>query len=125
MKLTGLRPILWVDQVRATLDWYITELGFEEGDYVEEWQWARICKDDVEIMLARPNAHIPYSAPAFTGSFYLRTGDVNAWWEKLKNKSYVFYPVDNFSYGMREFAIRDCNGYILQFGQEWEASIEA
>jgi hypothetical protein len=30
----------------------------------------------------------------------------------------IFYPVEDFSYGLREFAIRDNNGYILQFGQE-------
>jgi hypothetical protein len=26
--------------------------------------------------------------------------------------------MEDFEYGMREFAIRDNNGYILQFGQE-------
>jgi len=28
------------------------------------------------------------------------------------------YPIDNFGYGMREFAITDNNGYILQSGKE-------
>jgi len=28
----------------------------------------------------------------------------------------VVYPIESFDYGMREFAIRDNNGYILQFG---------
>lgn len=30
----------------------------------------------------------------------------------------VVYPIETFAYGMREFAIRDNNGYILQFGRE-------
>jgi hypothetical protein len=30
----------------------------------------------------------------------------------------IVYPLEDFPYGMREFAIRDNNGYILQFGQE-------
>jgi len=30
----------------------------------------------------------------------------------------VVYPLEDCAYGMREFAIRDNNGYILQFGQE-------
>ena len=27
------------------------------------------------------------------------------------------YPIEDFHYGMREFAIFDNNGYLLQFGQ--------
>ncbi len=30
------------------------------------------------------------------------------------------YPIENFEYQMREFAIRDVHGYIIQFGQEIE-----
>lgn len=30
----------------------------------------------------------------------------------------LHYPVEDFGYGMREFAIYDNNGYLLQFGQE-------
>ena len=29
----------------------------------------------------------------------------------------VVYPIEDFDYGMREFAIRDNSGYLLQFGQ--------
>jgi hypothetical protein len=35
-----------------------------------------------------------------------------------KTKPAWFTRSKNFFYGMREFAIRDNNGYILQFGQE-------
>jgi len=37
---------------------------------------------------------------------------------EIKTTSLIFYPIENFDYGMREFAIRDNNGYILQFGKE-------
>jgi len=59
-----------------------------------------------------------YSGPHFTGSFYINTNDVDAWWDKLKQTDYIYYGIENFEYGMREFAIKDCNGYILQFGQD-------
>ena len=36
----------------------------------------------------------------------------------MKDKAEVVYPIEDFDYGMREFAIRDNNGYLLQFGQE-------
>jgi hypothetical protein len=28
----------------------------------------------------------------------------------------IAYPMEDFEYGMREFAIYDNNGYMLQFG---------
>ena len=39
--------------------------------------------------------------------------------EELNDRVPVVYPIENFSYGMRAFAIRD-NGYILQFGRPIE-----
>ena len=37
---------------------------------------------------------------------------------ELKDKARISYEIDNFPYGMREFAVYDNNGYLLQFGQE-------
>jgi uncharacterized glyoxalase superfamily protein PhnB len=67
---------------------------------------------------SRPNEHLPFDKPGFTGTFYFQTEDVNSIWEKLRDKVAVVYPIEDFEYGMREFAVRDNNGYILQFGQE-------
>ncbi|MEP6789357.1 MAG: VOC family protein, partial [Acidobacteriota bacterium] len=74
--------------------------------------------DDVAIMFAKPNEHTPYDKIGFTGSFYFNTDDVDALWEKLKDKAGVCYGIEDFYYGMREFAVCDSNGYLLQFGQE-------
>lgn len=110
--------MLWVDDVRASIDWYVRHLQFSEGNYAEEWQWGVVSKDEVEIMFAKPNEHTAYNGPLFTGSFYINTDNVDALWENLKESPFVYYGLADFDYGMREFAIRDCNGYILQFGQE-------
>ena len=69
-------------------------------------------------MLSLPNDHIPFDKAIFTGSFYFNTEKVDGLWEQLKNKATVAYPLEDFKYGMREFAIQDNNGYLLQFGQE-------
>ena len=37
---------------------------------------------------------------------------------KVKEKVKVVYPIENFEWEMREFAIYDNNGYMLQFGQD-------
>jgi uncharacterized glyoxalase superfamily protein PhnB len=39
-------------------------------------------------------------------------------WNKLKDKATVCYGIEDTVYGMREFAVCDNNGYLLQFGQE-------
>lgn len=118
MTLTGLRPILWTNEMEETIDFYTTILGFTCGERNDDWGWAALQKDGVEIMIARPNAHTPFDKPVFTGSFYLNTDHVDEWWEDLKGKTRVCYAIENFDWGMREFAVYDNNGYLLQFGQE-------
>ena len=55
--------------------------------------------------------------PQLTGSIYLYPEDVEQLWEELSEKADLAYPIETFEYGMREFGIRDNNGYLLQFGQ--------
>lgn len=118
MQLKKITPMLIVNDVRATIDYYVSILGFDEANYVEDIGWGSIEKHNVEIMLSKPNDHTSFNnGPQFTGSFYLLTDDVDAWWGFLKDRATVFYPIEDFNYGMREFAIKDCNGYILQFGE--------
>lgn len=118
MKLTGLRPILYTDKLEETIAFYADTLGLTCNEKNEEWGWASLSKDDVALMLARPNEHTHFDKPFFTGSFYFNTDDVDGLWEMLKDKVSVCYPPETFEWGMREFAIYDNNGYLLQFGQE-------
>jgi len=69
-------------------------------------------------MFSRPNRHIAYDKIGCTGSFYFSTDDVDGLWQQLKDKAEVCYGIENFHYGMREFAIYDNIGYLLQFGQD-------
>ena len=116
MKLTALTPMLWTEDLDKSVAFYRDVLGFECTAQMEAW--ASLGRDGVELMLSLPNQHEPYERPQFSGAFYFRCDDVDAWWERLKDKAAVVYPVENFDYGMREFAVRDNNGYILQFGSE-------
>jgi uncharacterized glyoxalase superfamily protein PhnB len=118
MKLTALRPMLWTEDRDDTIECYRGVLGFNADEVNPYWGWASLSLDDVSLMLARPNAHTPYEKIGFTGTFYFNTDDVDALWAKLKDNVRVCYPIENFDYGMREFAIYDNNGYMLQFGQE-------
>lgn len=118
MKISTLRPMMWTEDLAGTVEFYTKTIGFTTREFSEEWGWASLYRDDVWIMLARPNEHMPYDKIGFTGSFYYTTDDVDALWEQIKDKVKVCYGIENFEYGMREFAIYDNNGYLLQFGQE-------
>jgi len=111
--------MLWTDDLEASVKFYTEVLEFECDAYDESWGWASLHKDLVQIMLARPNAHdTEYQRPGFTGTFYIHTDDVDAWWLKLKDKCRIVYPLESFEYQMREFCILDNNGYRIQFGSE-------
>ena len=120
MKLTGLRPMLWTDKLEESIDFYTKTLGFIVGAKNDSWGWAYLHRDNVGIMLAKPNEHTPFERSTFTGSFYFNTDAIDEIWESLKNRVKVAYEIENFEWEMREFAIYDNNGYMLQFGQDIE-----
>ncbi len=120
MALKSLRPMLWTNQFEETLIFYTKTLGFTIGERNNEWGWASLYKDDVDIMIAKPNEHTPFEKSIFTGSFYFNTDAVDQLWEHLKDNAKICYEIEDFEWEMREFAIYDNNGYLLQFGQNIE-----
>src|ERR1700742_3515749 len=118
MEFQSLTPMLSTTDIRQTVTFYTTMLGFQCEAMSEEWGWASVKRDQVAIMFALPNAHKSFDKPTLTGSLYIRVDDVDALWEQLKDKVEIGYPVESFDYGMREFGVYDNNGYMLQFGQE-------
>jgi hypothetical protein len=118
MKLLGLSPMLWTKHLNLSVGFYTNILGFTCDELNEKLGWASLSRDNVQIMLATPKQHPEFKEALFTGSIYIQTDDVEKIWKELKDKVEVVYPIDNFEYGMREFAFYDCNKYIIQFGQE-------
>lgn len=118
MKFKELRPILYTEKINETIDFYAGVLGFTCDEKNDDWGWASLHRDNVEIMIAKPNSHLHFEKPVFTGSIYITTDNVDKLWETLKEKTKLVYEIENFDWQMREFAIYDNNGYIIQFGQE-------
>lgn len=113
--------MLETEDIGQTVKFYTELLGFEcESLYKEEESltWTSLRKDNVVIMFSSRNCHSTIEKPTMTGSLYFKTENVNEAWEQLKDNAKIEYPIEDFDYGMREFAIYDCNGYLLQFGQE-------
>ena len=49
---------------------------------------------------------------------YVYSDDVETLWEELKDETKVAYPLYDTHYGMREFGIRDLDGYMLSFSKD-------
>ncbi len=118
MKIHNLTPVIYTEDLQETLNFYVQTLGFVCLAHEPDYGWANLQLGAAAMMISKPNNHIPFKRPFFTGSFYFNISDVDAVWEKLKDHTKHCYPIENFEYGMREFAIYDNNGYILQFGQD-------
>jgi uncharacterized glyoxalase superfamily protein PhnB len=120
VKLTGLVPMLETRDLRATIDYYTGVLGFvlDATWPAEAPTWCRLVAGDVALMFMVPDPEAPASPPTITGQLYCYPPDVDALWEAIRGKAKVVSPLADWDHGMREFQIRDCNGYVLRFGQE-------
>jgi hypothetical protein len=118
MHFQYLTPMLWTNDLKATISFYRDKLDFVLDEYNEEWGWCHMHKDEVKLMFARPDGFPGYDGTLkFTGSFYFYVSEADTLWEKLKTTVTISYGIGNFPHRMREFAILDNNGYLLQFGR--------
>ncbi|WP_282043924.1 VOC family protein [Winogradskyella flava] len=119
MAFNALVPTLEVENMDKTITFYQSLLDFECISRDDD-KWAFVQKDDVGIMLSSRFHKDKHPKPVFTGGLYIYVDDIDVIWQILKDKVDICYPIEIFEYGMREFAIYDCNGYRIQFGQELE-----
>lgn len=104
--------------LRRTIKFYKDNLDFECcGMYPDEQNpgWASLWNGEVEIAFSSYD-----KKPSMTGTIYLYVENVAEVWKRLKDKVEIVYPLKDFDYGMREFGIKDCNGYILHIGENIE-----
>jgi uncharacterized glyoxalase superfamily protein PhnB len=114
MTIKSIIPTIWVTDIAATCDFYRDTLAFRCLEQAEEH--ALLERDGVRLRLSLPYPAEPFDHPTFTGSFYFEPEDVDALWQQLKGKAEVVTELSDYANGMREFSIRDNNGYLLQFG---------
>lgn len=117
MEFKTLQPVLWTENLEDTIGFYLHVLGFSLIERNDDWQWASLKKDGIVITVSSPNRHEKINGIGFSGSFYFKVDDVDSLWDDLKTKANICYEIETFEWGMREFAVYDNNGYILQFGE--------
>lgn len=115
MKITSLSPILSVNDIGESIEFYRRVLGFDLA-----WSWgepadiAAVCRDGVEITLTRR----PGAKPAGGSHVYLNVTDVDAFHAKLLDAGIaMLVPIGDRAYGMRDFRVADPSDNELSIGQ--------
>jgi uncharacterized glyoxalase superfamily protein PhnB len=113
-------PSLLVSDMRAALEFYVEQLEFvQTGYYPIESEPIRteVRRDGVAIILFTEAMHRLGESPLLTGMLYVFPESVDRLADELRGKvKFEWGPVDT-EYGIREFAIRDPNGYLLVFAE--------
>jgi uncharacterized glyoxalase superfamily protein PhnB len=113
----NLQPMLQVRDLRESIAFYTDVLGFKlDGTFPEDAPtWAGLTSGNARIMITALDAAA--AQPSLTGVIYMYPDDVDAVWDRLKDVATVVEPIETRVYGMRDFSIRDPNGYMITFGQ--------
>lgn len=126
---------MMVENVNQTIDFYSDVLGFEfvmgvpensqdtvfERQEGQELGFAMVKCGNVEMMFQAKTSMVD-EIPGFSNTnigasltFYIEVDNVEEFHKKLHGKVEIIRDMQTTFYGMREFYIRDCNGYILTF----------
>ena len=140
MKVDTLTPNLAVADIRQTVTFYCENLGFEllmavpetqDGVHKQlsadkEYVYAMLNKGNAALMFQRIdtlNEDITLFDKTEIGasiSLYMQGKEIDAFYKELKNKNIQITEMKLTWYGIKEFYIKDNNGYILGFGEETE-----
>jgi uncharacterized glyoxalase superfamily protein PhnB len=115
VRLRSLSPMLQSGDLQRTIDWYEAVLGFRCTRRVEGW--CCLERDGVRLMFMR-NDHL--GAPHATATQYIYVDDLSALWDAIKDRVTAEWGPEEMPYGLKEFAIKDPDGYLLSFGEELE-----
>jgi len=128
-------PNLIVDEVNATIEFYRTLLKFEltmtvpGNDGNKDITWALMKRDDIEIMFQSRKSsvrEIPIMEHKEAGgslTLYIEMDNVADLYESLQGKDVIIEELHSKPYGMREFSMQDCNGFVLTFAEKADEKI--
>jgi len=113
-------PCLLVTDMRRSLDFYLETLGFTQtGYYPIESEPIRteVRRDDIAIILYTEAVHARDQAPSFTGALYIFPAAIDRVADELRGKVPFAWGPEDTEFDIREFAIRDPDGYTLVFAE--------
>jgi len=128
MPMLKLVPTLIVDDMPKTIAFYRDVLEFEllAAQPPEAPWWARLRCGGAEIMLQLRSSLLEeypfYRNLPLGGTFdlYIEMDRIDEYYERVRARIRPYFELADEPYGMREFTIRDCNGYVVAFGERNE-----
>jgi uncharacterized glyoxalase superfamily protein PhnB len=118
VEFKAVTPVLKVADLQRAVGFYTTVLGFsvawrEDNDGGGENAMLRA---GATSLLLSTGPHLG-EKPQFTGTLYFDVTGVRDFFEQVKEKVEVVWPLEAMEYGQREFGIRDLDGYTLAFAE--------
>ncbi len=125
-KLGHLIPMLSVIDLQRTMQFYCETLGFEIINTFggQPPVWCMLRRHRVELMFNQPGGTIAADLPRRAKDYqvyYIYPDDVLALHREWQAAGVPVTDIRVTTYGMREFEIRDPDGYWLWFGESTTA----
>ena len=127
MKLESLSPNLISDSVNASVDFYTKHLGFSLVTSVPEtgtYGWAMIQRDGVTLMfqslksLQEDVPSLKFDRKGSLGTFFIKMKGIEELYKSLQGKVDIALEWRVTFYGMKEFGIKDPDGYYMVFAED-------
>ncbi|MBX2869905.1 MAG: hypothetical protein KTR18_14595 [Acidiferrobacterales bacterium] len=110
--------LLKCSDMESTKCFYQQNLEFDVSE--TEHETFSAAKEDCTILFT-PTDLWP-GIPNCTGTIYLLIENVASYYDKVKERVPIVWPLQEMPYGMKEFGIKDCNHYLLAFAQRDDSS---
>ncbi len=105
--------LLRCSELDSTRAYYRDVLGFSVSDTAQTTLTARL--HDCSLVFTAEDL---WQQPvACSGTFYLIVEDVDRYYQQVRDRAEIIWPLQDMGHGSREFGVRDCNGYHLAFSQ--------
>lgn len=121
--LRGATPMIHVPDVRATASWY-EMIGFTLLETYEDGgdglSFAILSTGNTRLMLNQGGRLS--AAKRREVDLYVDVDQVDQVFATLRDRVEIVAELDDTDYGMREFIIRDPNGFWITFGQTRDSS---
>jgi len=107
----SLTLLLHCKSLTATRAFYRDALGFEVGDSPGNTLTATLNGSS----LIFTESDLWQSAGSGSLTIYISVADIGRYFEAVKDKLELVWPLQEMVHGSREFGVKDCNGYVLAF----------
>jgi uncharacterized glyoxalase superfamily protein PhnB len=127
MEFKDLMPNLMVKNIEKTVEFYTNVLGFEVLQTVPEnapFVFAIVNAKGVIISFQEEKSikeEYPQLSEFPQGgclTLYIHVTDVKELFEKVNGKAKIAKEMHDTPHASKDFAVEDCNGYILTFSQQ-------